>query len=110
MKPRIVATLMSACLLCLLAACGEDKVIKRIEEMGAPAVSTKTISCMTSGYCLTCMPGLDLTMKCETKFSAFCPGRQSVVVARTPVLIRYTDNTSKEGAREEILSRGTCRR
>lgn len=98
-------------LLCLaLVACDVDLAAPhalRTERMGATTESTKERSCYTPGVCFTCWYGLQLDgsskQQCGMKFSAMCPGRETVAVHSTPMRTRYDDGSSRRHVETQVV-------
>jgi len=84
--------------LLLLTSCETPVLVSTGEDYSEEA----TVSCQHPGYCMTCMPGgVDLSMKCGFKFSAFCPGTKEVLQQVTPEVYQY--KSGKKITRQRVV-------
>jgi hypothetical protein len=93
-------------LLIVLAGCGP--AIERVETVGPPSIYESTVPCTTPGYCMACGTTFDLKLECGFKFFLTCPGTQRATISDTPIVIHFTDGTSKRTVRRAQITTSAC--
>ena len=93
-----------------LVAC--DKQLS-VTPSGPPVITEKSVNCIYSGVCYTCVPGVGfdgkMGMKCGMKLSSMCGGSQLARVQTTPLEIVYESGKKVISSRDLVLERlGEC--